>query len=184
MSGKTSLAALAGIFFLSLTLQAETPPAVPGTPPKTEDSSTPDRFWQATLEGGHYMVSLDRISAISRHSYVLDGAAIVDEVTIDAVGQAIVRFYFIKPLTEAVAGNAVAEAATRLTERAKGLLDTAVERSGSEIQNMVVKKYPLTTHARSIEYRLLSEEDLTALYTSIRTAWEQGRGRKFSTVKK
>ena len=44
---------------------------------------------------------------------------------------------------------------------------------------MVVKKFPDTTHARTIEYRLLSESELGALYGSVRTAWETGRGRKF-----
>jgi hypothetical protein len=45
---------------------------------------------------------------------------------------------------------------------------------------MVIKKYPDTSHARTIEYRLLSEKDLSALYASVRNAWETGRGRQFS----
>ena len=45
---------------------------------------------------------------------------------------------------------------------------------------MVVKKFPETTHARTIEYRVMSAEELTGLYSSVRTAWETGRGRKFA----
>ena len=45
---------------------------------------------------------------------------------------------------------------------------------------MVVKKFPETTHARSIEYRVLSEAELGAVYGSVKTAWETGRGRRFS----
>jgi hypothetical protein len=45
---------------------------------------------------------------------------------------------------------------------------------------MVVKNYPDTTHARTIEYRIQSEEELGALYGSLRTAWESGRGRRFN----
>jgi len=45
---------------------------------------------------------------------------------------------------------------------------------------MVVKKYPLTTHAKTIEYRLLTEAQLNALYQSARTAWVSGKGRVFT----
>jgi hypothetical protein len=167
--------------FLACTAHAQSPPPPASAPPKEiEDSQEPNSFWQATLEGGHYMVALERICSVSRHQYVLDGAAIVDEVTVDASGQAIARFYFIKPITDAIAGNAV----TQLADRGQELLTQAAERSDTDVQNMVVKKYPLTTHARTIEFRLLSESDLTSLYASVRTAWESGKGRKFSNRKK
>src|SRR5690606_9670201 len=64
----------------------------------SSDTTGPRRFWQANLAGGHYMVAIDRISSVSRHSYVLDGAVIVDEVTVDTLGQALARFYFLKPV--------------------------------------------------------------------------------------
>jgi hypothetical protein len=44
---------------------------------------------------------------------------------------------------------------------------------------MVQKKYPLTTHSKSIEYRLLTEAQLGALYQSVKTAWQTGDGRAF-----
>lgn len=146
---------------------------------ETADSNGPNRFWQATLDGGHYMVALDRISSVSRHRYVLDGAVIVDEVTVDTIGQALARFYFISPITDATASNA----ATKLVERGQELIDQAAERTGTDVHNMVVKKYPETSHAKTIEYRILSEKDLTSLYDSVRTSWENGRGRKFTTKK-
>lgn len=148
----------------------------------TEDSPRANRFWQATLPGGHYMVALDRISSVSRHRYLLDGALIVDEVTIDSLGQALARFYHISPVTDAVGGSGVAAAASRVTGRGSQLLDKAANTAGTGIHEMVVKKFPETTHAKTIEYRLLSAEELTGLYDSVRTAWETGRGRKF-TVK-
>ncbi len=154
--------------------QTEEAPAAPAS-----DTPSSDRFWQATLEGGHYMVALDRITAVSRHRYVLDGAVIVDEVTIDTHGQALARFYFIQPVTAAAAPNA----ATKVVERGKEILDQAAERAGIDIQNMVVKKYPVTSHAKSIEYRILSEEGLTSLYESVKTSWENGRGRKYDSKK-
>jgi hypothetical protein len=162
---------------------AQTPATTPSkaTPEKTteRESTGPQRFWQSNLPGGHYMVALDRITAISRHSYViLETGVIVDEVTIDTNGQSLARFYFIRPITEGVANNA----ASNLTDRANELLDHAGQRAGTEVHKMVAKKYPETTHARAIEYRLLSAEELSALYASVRSAWETGRGRVF-TVK-
>lgn len=157
------------------------PPPDPDDPenkdkPKTTDAAGPNRFWQASLPGGHYMVALDRITSVSRHKYVLDGALLVDEVTIDTVGQALTRIYYIAPITEAIPGNAAAA----LANRGKDLIDRAAERTGVDIQNMVQKKYPDTTHAKEVEYRVLSEGQLTALYNSVRSAWENNRGRQFT----
>jgi hypothetical protein len=149
---------------------------------KPDDTPQSNRFWQASLPGGHYMVALDRISSVSRHKYVLDGSVIVDEVTVDALGQALARFYFIEPLSSAAGGNSVGATAGRLADRGKELLDRGASIAGTQVHEMVVKKFPETTHARTIEYRLLSEGELTALHNSVRSAWEAGRGRKF-TVK-
>ncbi len=154
-------------------------PAASGEKAPNRESDGNHRFWQANLPGGQYMVALDRVTAISRHSYAVPEAAlIVDEVTVDTVGQGLARFYFSRPITEGVNNNA----AGNLTARAKELLDYAGQRAGTDLHKMVIKKYPETTHAREIEYRLLSAEELGALYGSIRTAWDTGKGRIF-TVK-
>lgn len=158
---------------------AAAPAATSATSEKTDDSQQPNRFWQASVGGGHYMVALDRISAISRHKYLLDGGIIVDEVTVDALGQALVRFYFLAPVTDAT-GSAAGNAAGRIVERGRELVDKAAGNLGTNVQNMVVKKFPETTHAHCIEYRVMSAEELTGLYNSVRTAWESGKGRKFT----
>jgi hypothetical protein len=155
-------------------------PANPASPQKTEDTQQSNRFWQASLPGGHYMVALDRISSVSRHQYVLDGAVIVDEVTVDALGQALARFYFIQPITDAAKGNSTGAAASRIVDRGTELIDKAGRTAGMDIHQMVIKKFPETTHAKTIEYRLLSAEELGALHNSVRSAWENGRGRKFA----
>lgn len=146
------------------------------TAPPPGDSAGPRRFWQATLPGGHYMVALERISSISRHKYILDGAMVVDEVTVDAAGQSLARFYVVSPISTAVPGNTAAA----IVERGRELLDATGQRAGSDLQNMVVKKYPETSHARTVEYRVLTEAQLTSLYASLRGAWETGRGRQFT----
>lgn len=174
MLRKTLLLWLTGFLMCSVQLSAqdETTPNAG----KADDSPGPNRFWQATLNGGHYMVALDRISSVSRHKYLLDGAVIVDEVTVDALGQALARFYHISPVTDAAPGNAVAD----LAKRGREIVEKAADRAGNDVQNMVIKKYPETSHARTIEYRILSAADLSALHASVRSAWETGRGRQFS----
>jgi hypothetical protein len=161
---------------------AQQNPQQPAGEQKPEDAPQSNRFWQASLPGGHYMVALDRISAVSRHQYVLDGAVIVHEVTVDALGQALARFYYIEPISSSASGSTAGEAAGRLADRGQELIDRAASAAGTQVHEMVVKKFPETTHARTIEYRLLSEAELAALHNSVRSAWENGRGRKF-TVK-
>ncbi len=159
-------------------LQAQNNTAASGD--TANDVAQKNRIWQANVGGGEYMVALDRISAISRHKYVLDGAVIVDEVTVDALGQALVRFYFITPLSDAMTGNAAGNAMSRIVDRGRGVVEGVAGKAGMDIQNMVVKKFPETTHAKEIEFRVLSEAALTGLYNSVRTSWESGRGRKFT----
>ena len=71
-------------------------------------------------------------------------------------------------------------AASPIVDRARQLVEKGAADAGTDVHNMVVKKFPETTHAREIEYRVLSAEELTGLYNSVRTAWETGRGRKFT----
>lgn len=121
------------------------------------------KFWQATVGGGHYMVALAKIVSVSRHKYLLDAAMVVDEVTVDTGGQALARFYFISPPTD----NAPVGAVKGVTNRAKELAEYATDRLAPGMKDMVMKKYPETTHAKSLEYRMLKESDLSALYLSL-----------------
>jgi len=151
-----------------------------GQTPQTDENITDSPmdvpFWQASLPGGQYMVRLDRIASISRHRYLLDGAVIVDEVTVDTSGQALARFYHLTPATDAVGSEAV----RRVAERGRAVIEQAAGNATSGLQDMVVKKYPETTHAGTIEYRIQSAAQLIALYNSLRTAWETGRGREIN----
>lgn len=148
-------------------------------PAQTDNPSNDQRgkrgYWEANLAGGNYVVSLSRITSVSRHKYVLDGAVIVDEVTVDTEGQSLARFYFISPVTTAGPDSGTANLAARALEIAN---KTASEH-GSSAQDMVQKKYPLTTHSKSIEYRMLTEAQLGALYQSVKAAWQTGEGRAF-----
>ena len=129
MFKKNLLPLLLVSFAITCPTHGQSPPANPANPQKTEDSPQSNRFWQASLPGGHYMVALDRISSVSRHQYVLDGAVIVDEVTVDALGQALARFYFIQPITAAASGNSAGAAASRIRFYERVGLLKAVERT-------------------------------------------------------
>jgi hypothetical protein len=133
-------------------------------------------FWQARLAGGEYAVATDRITSVSRHSYVLDGTLLVDEVTIDTTGQALARFYFLSPLAAKNSGMGV--------EQGKGFLDAARRGAGADDDHMVIKKYPDTTHAKSIEYRISSQAELAKVFNSAKQAWQSGKGGQYTAAMK
>jgi hypothetical protein len=185
MIRKTILVSVSALFVCTAPLHAQETPT--DKTEETKDDKDEDKkeddvpvapgFWQAKLgDKGQYIVALDRITSVSRHQYLLDGALIVDEVTIDSVGQSLARFYHITPISEAIPGNSVAG----ISKRGAELVDKAAERAGINVQDMVVKKYPETTHARTIEYRVLSEAELTAIFDSAKKAWQSRSGRVFS----
>ena len=60
------------------------------------------------------------------------------------------------------------------------VLDAVGQRAGSNITSAVVKQYPTTTHAKTVEFRVSGEGALDKLYDSVRNAWINGKGRKFT----
>ncbi|MBK1829854.1 hypothetical protein JIN77_03900 [Verrucomicrobiaceae bacterium R5-34] len=144
----------------------------------TSDTSTSTKFWQASLPGGSYVVALSKITSVSKHSYVIDGNLKVSEVVIDTIGNSLVRFYYIIPVTE----DSESSITSGITERAKDIADNVGDRTGANANTMVAKQYPTTTHSKTIEFRLSDEADLDQLLSSARKAWMNNKGRKF-TVK-
>lgn len=149
-----------------------------------EESTTEEngsrRFWQANLPGGSYVVALNSISSVSQHTYVIDGSLKVVEVVVDTTGNSLARFYYIVPVAEDSGSNV----AGRITERGKEILDKAGARTGANVNSMVAKQYPTTTHAKTVEFRVSDEGDLNKLLNSVRKAWMNGNGKKFTIVEK
>ncbi len=133
-------------------------------------------FWQGEMPGGTYLVALSRITSISRHEYLLDGNLIITEVTIDTLGATTLRVYQITPAAQ----YGTLATGRKIVERGKDLLDRAGQRTGADVNNMVHKQYPATTHSKTIEYRVKDLGTLGALFKSARTAWMSGKGRKFA----
>ncbi|MFT3992294.1 MAG: hypothetical protein QM680_12880 [Luteolibacter sp.] len=156
-----------------LSLSAQTSSSSPAA---EVSASYQDRFLTVVLATGEYNALLARITSISRHKYLLDNTLIVDEVTIDTDGQALARFYHLTPLADASSSST----AKSLSERSQELSEKTGEGANTDVRNMVVKKYPETTHARTIEYRLLSTSQLDTLFNGAKTAWQLGKGKKLT----
>ncbi len=143
-------------------------------------------IWTCTLPGGTFEVSLRAVTAISSHEYTVEGGIKVTEVVIETTGASTEnRFYYMESPT-ASAGGMVGNAADALQSRAQTAADHVTSTMGggtavSDAMNTtVVKTYPTTTHAHTVEYRLASEADLTNLFNSIQAAWTSNTNTSFS----
>lgn len=168
-------AVLLGLFLPVAGLQAQTPAA---SPAPNNNSRLP--LWTVKLPGGQVLVALNAIQFISSHEYVVDGGARVVEVNIDTNGPLVTRFYYVGPpdvKSPLGAGQSVID---QVLEKAQ----TITERTGTDaVWQKVVKNYPTTTHAHTVEFRLETEEELQQLFDSLSRAWRTGRPANFSLVK-
>ena len=176
---KTSLLQLSITFFVLLTVTilpqvSMGQNASDSEKNKTSESTGPKRFWQASLPGGSYIVALDRITSISQHSYLVDGNISVTEVVIDTSGNSLARFYYLEP----VAQN-TSNVGAQLSQRGKDLLNKVGQRTGIDTNSAVIKQYPATTHAKTVEFHITNVSTLDALLNSARGAWINGKGKKF-----
>lgn len=167
-------------FILLITALAAAVMAPMSTMAQNENSNVssqnlPQKFWEANLPGGSYMVSLARISSISMSTYHVKGA-VVHEVDIETMGAALARFYVIEALGEGNGSNA----ASNIISRVKEIGSEAGGKVGVDPDTTVHKEYPLTTHAKTIEFRVIDTADLAEIYSSISKAWKENRGRKIT----
>ena len=143
-------------------------------------SPTPTRLqrgvWQADLPGGKYIVRLSAITAVSLHEYVVDNAARVAEVNIGTSGNETVRFYAIEPNIPKAPGNIGQSVIDKAEEKANELLNRT---RMDETWQKVMKSYPTTTHAHTIEYRIPDRKTLQALFESIEESWLNQRAAVF-----
>jgi hypothetical protein len=97
-------------------------------------------------------------------------------VNVDTAGSVLARFYYLEPNTP----NSPVGIGNDVVQKGRELLTEAAERSGQDAWKKVIKSYPATTHARTVEYRLVTKEQLQSLFTSVETAWRTGKGADFS----
>ncbi len=152
-------------------------PLVAQTSDDSESSSSNRLFWKANLPGGDYMVKLTSITSVSNHAYILDGAVVVTEVTIDTLGTTTARFYALTPLADYK--NQITNGL--LTEGINEVNSLQKEFTGVSSTDLAQKNYPTTTHAKTVEYQLSSLNKVKALYRSISSSWEKLDGKTYST---
>jgi hypothetical protein len=157
---------------LFLILTAPLLRAQQATPPPTNI-----RMWRCNLPGGSYSVALRSIVSVSSHEYVVEGAVRVTEVNIDTNGNALARFYYLEPNGP----NAPAGVGALTLEKAQQLVQEATERTGQDVWKKVVKNYPTTTHAHTIEYRVEDKAVLTRLYESAESALRLNQNSVFNS---
>lgn len=142
----------------------------------TNVQANPSRMalWNCKLsDGNYYSVALGAIDSVSQHEYLLDGSLRVVEVTVATRGSTQARFYVLEKFstdTGGLPGQSLADGMGRvageIASRAPGAMKTAT--------NSVVKKFPETSHAKIIEYRIGDRETLGKLFDHLLRRW-QGR---------
>ena len=130
-------------------------------------------FWRCELPGGIYVVNLATVTSVSTHEYVVNpGAARVTEFTIGTTGAVVARFYYVEPMVPKSPVGFGQSIIDKVQEKAEDAADrTGVE----EVWKKVVKDYPLTTHAHTVEYRLDSVDQVKKLEKSIEDAWKTNK---------
>lgn len=161
--------------FLTISLQAQT--AAPSGQTTPQDAVTQDGLWQGKFNGGNYIVRCNAIIALSKHEYISDGVARVVEVNLTLNSAMIVRFYYLEPYKPESGSNTVG-VGTQALEKAKGLFEQAAGRVSPDLVTpKVVKNYPASTHAHTVEFVLKDEAKLNLLFGSLQRAFETGQGR-------
>lgn len=141
-----------------------------GDPPPRRSKNAIALF-SCTTPGGVYKVAVRAITAVSRHEYMVEGTR-VTEVNIDSTGQSQVRFYYLEILpTEAPHG-----VAQGLLNQANEAVKTITNKTNTDdVWKKVVKSYPTSTHAHTIEYRLAEKGDLMRIFDAANDAFTQQR---------
>jgi hypothetical protein len=136
--------------------------------PTPAPSKTP--MWRCNLPGGTYEVAIRSIISVSTHEYVVDGVARVTEMNIETPGAIEVRFYYLEPIVSTSPigiGQSTLDKIQELATEANGRVNPGDEPPWEK----VVKNYPTTTHAHTVEYRLDSKDDVENLFNSAEQAF-------------
>jgi hypothetical protein len=161
---------LALLLAFAFTAAAQTP--APTTPqPGGQQTAIP--IFRAQLPGGVYEVAVRAMVSVSSHEYLVDATARVVEVNIDTAGSLLARFYYLEPNTPAPPSGLGAS----VVQKAEQLLTQAADKTGQDAWRKVVKNYPTTTHARTVEYRLQSREDLNKIFEAAEEAFRLQRNK-------
>ena len=173
-----------GIKFLRLLLWAmfataawaQQPSPTPSPTPTTPNNTSGRPYWLAELPSGKFMIALDSVTSLSQSQYVVDGNARVTEVSVGTSGSVQGRFYYLEPY---VPQSPLVSGQSQI-DQLKEKVDEALGRVSEDDPNtMVMKNYPTTTHAHTIEFRLGSRADVQKIYSSLENALRTRKDTKF-----
>jgi hypothetical protein len=148
-------------------------PAFSQTP--TPDGEQPGLkgFWEVVTSAGRFVSRLDHITSVSEHEYLIDGAVRVYECTVDTSGGQTARFYYLEPITDSSSVTTGSATINRL----KDIANQATAKVGmGNLDTMVTKHYPETTHAKTTEFRLQNKATVGQIYDHVRRVWAEERG--------
>lgn len=131
-------------------------------------------FWEVITASGRFVARLDQIASVSQHEYLIDNAIRVFECTVETNGSQTARFYYIEPVTDQssiTSGSATIERLRDIAGRASDKLGTG------DLDALVTKHYPDTTHAKTSEYRVKNKATIGQIYDHVRRVWAEERGR-------
>jgi hypothetical protein len=168
-----TIALITALAFASTSLPAQNQGGGAGNNSDKDDPLPKDSkllFWRLHLPAGTVTLDLTKVTTVAQHEYISDELFRVTELNIATISDLLIRLYYLEkyiPL-KGVSSEVIKGAADRLQEKA----ELAAETAGIEpIWRQVHKNYPTTTHARTVEYRLLHKDDLTKIREHIETAW-------------
>jgi len=163
--GIRQLRSFGACFFLFTTIamveEARAQAAQPTATPTLRDT------WLADLPGGKFRVKLSFITSVSIHEYLVDSTARVIEVNVGTMGSEYVRFYAIEPNIPDAPGGIGQSTVNFIKEKTEEVAD----RLDADAWRKVVKNYPTTTHAHTVEFRLASKGQVVQLFDHVEHAW-------------
>ncbi len=130
-------------------------------------------FWEVVTAGGRFVVRLDQIASVSEQEYLIDGAVRVFECTVDTDGGQTARFYYLESVTDS--SSITTGSAT--VERLRSIANQVADKAGiGDLDTVVTKHYPDTTHAKTSEYRVKNRATISQIYDHVRKVWAEERG--------
>ena len=125
--------------------------------------------------GGEFIGRVDLIGSISLQKYVTSTFQIA-EMCIDIAGSDVqLRVYHQGPLKSSTILPGNRNAVTNP-------LDRINPKYTSKLNQLVYKEYPVTTHAKTLEFKVGSEADLIDLHAQLRNRWIGAGGKGLGQV--
>lgn len=130
-------------------------------------------------ENQEFLARVDNVNSISLQEYVA-GAFRVREICVDIANSPLqLRIYHMESMDALTAMSEAAAAANPVGISIPELppaLKALQEKVKTPVDNVVattptIKDYPVTTHARTIEYKIASKDDLIDLYNALSERW-------------